>query len=162
MNTQQKALFTDLDGTVITTNSGRTFPIHSADWRLIPETLNALQYFYKKGYKIIIITNQGGIGEGYVAEDVFIGKIEKICKTIEKKLKFKAGSICYSYCKDMESYYRKPSAGMAYDNALEFELNLIESVMLGDYKTDEQFATNAGIGEYINITEIINIDWQSK
>lgn len=157
-----KAVFTDLDGTVITTNSGRKFPIHSADWKFIPETLKALKYFYNKGYKIIIVTNQGGIEEGYIAEKVFISKIEKICKTLEKRLGMKANSVSYFYCTSMIGYYRKPNAGMAYEAALEYELDLNRSIMFGDYITDEQFTKNAGILEYFDINDIRYIDWENK
>lgn len=155
----QKALFSDLDGTIITTQSGRKFPIHSQDWKFIPETLEALSYFYDKGFKIIIVSNQGGIEQGYMAEAVFTKKIEEICKVLEKRLKFKAGSVCYSYCKELISYNRKPNPGMAFDNALEFELDLRNSVMLGNYKTDEGFSTNAGLSQYIDIDIIRTNDW---
>jgi len=157
-----KALFTDLDGTLIRTNSGRKFPIHSADWRFIPETLKALTYFYKQGYKIIIVTNQGGIGEGYMAEKVFIDKIDKICCTLEKRLEFKANSVSYFYCTGMDGYDRKPNPGMAFEAALEYELDIKESVMLGDYITDMQFARNAGMDDYYDILQIIQIDWENK
>lgn len=157
-----RAVFTDLDGTLITTASGRKFPIHSADWKFLPETLDALQYFYKNGYKIIIISNQGGIEEGYMAEKVFLGKIEHICKVLEKRLKFKRNSVSYSFCPKMKSYNRKPSAGMAYEAALEYELDLSNSIMFGNYITDEQFAENAGINEYYDINMIGHIDWINK
>lgn len=157
-----RAVFTDLDGTLITTASGRKFPIHSADWKFLPETLDALQYFYKNKYKIIIISNQGGIEEGYMAEKVFIGKIEEICKAIEGRLRFVPNSISYLFCSKMRSYNRKPSAGMAYEAALEYELDLRNSVMFGNYITDEQFAINSGIGEYYDINMISHIDWLNK
>jgi HAD superfamily hydrolase (TIGR01662 family) len=157
-----KALFIDLDGTLITTNSGRKFPIHSNDWKLLPNTLEAIKYFYSKGYKIIIVSNQGGISEGYLAEKVFISKIEAVCAKIEKLIKLKENTIAYFYCKDMESYNRKPNPGMAYEAAMEYELNLSESVMFGDLESDKGFQVNSGIGEHYHITEINNIDWNSK
>ena len=94
-----------------------------------------------------------------MAEAVFTKKIEEICKVLEKRLKFKAGSVCYSYCKELISYNRKPNPGMAFDNALEFELDLRNSVMLGNYKTDEGFSTNAGLSQYIDIDIIRTNDW---
>ena len=159
---EDKALFIDLDGTLITTNSGRKFPIHSNDWKLLPNTLEAIKYFYNKGYKLIIVSNQGGISEGYLAEKVFINKIEAVCAKVEKLMKFKRNTIAYFYCKDMESYNKKPNPGMAYEAAIEYELNLSESVMFGDFESDKGFQVNAGIGEYYHITDINNIDWNNK
>lgn len=159
MENRQKALFANLDGTIITTNSGRKFPIHSADWKFIPETLDALKYYYKKGYKIIIVTNQGGIEEGYMAEKVFIEKIGKICELLEKKLKFTPNSICYFYCPNMVDYNRKPNPGMAYEAAIDYELNLLDSIMLGNTDRDSKFTANAGIGTYIDVADLLLMNW---
>lgn len=155
-NNLQKVLFIDLDGTIITTKSGREFPIHSDDWKLLPTTLDALTYFYNLNYKIIIVTNQGGISLGYVSEKVFINKIENICKKIEKILKFKEGTISYSYCKDMESFNRKPNPGMAFDNLSEYNLTLQDSIMIGDFQSDEDFSINAGISKFIHVDNLID------
>lgn len=154
-----KALFINLDGTLITTNSGRKFPIHSNDWKLLPGTLDAIKYFYTKGYKIIIISNQFCIAEGYLSEKVFINKVESICNKIEKLIKIKANSIIYFYCKDIETYNTIPNPGMAYEAALEYELDLSESIMFGCTEQDKEFQHNTGIKEYYHITEINNIDW---
>lgn len=154
-----KALFLDLDGTIINTRSGRQFPLHSADWVLIPETLEAIKHYYRMDYRIIIVTNQGGIEQGYIAEKVFVAKIEEICKVIEKHCGLRKNSIIYSYCPKMENYYRKPNPGMAYELAIEYELNLRESVMIGDMITDNEFAIMSGIGTYIDIEEVKITDW---
>lgn len=154
MSTLQKAVFIDLDGTLITTKSGRRFPIHSEDWKFIPDTLNALKYFYKRKYKIIIVSNQGGIEEGYISESVFINKVEHICKSLEKHLSFKKNSTCYIYCSKMESYNRKPNPGMAYDMAIDHELDLHESVMIGDFESDKLFSIKAGIGTYYDVNDM--------
>ena len=160
--TTDKALFIDLDHTLITTKSGNIFPLHSLDWKFLPETVKTVKHFYKRGFKIIIVSNQGGIEEGYMTERVFIHKIEAVCAALEKSIKLKKCSVAYSYCKKMVSYNRKPNPGMVYDAALEYELNLRESVMIGDLPSDEKLATNAGIGTYLNVTELVtfNLDTQ--
>ena len=48
---------------------------------------------------------------------------------------------------------------MAYDLALELELNLSECVMFGDMETDRQFANNVGFKQYLDIREIKSIEW---
>ena len=160
MTNIKQAVFIDLDHTLITTRSGRIFPIHSEDWKFIPDTLKALDYFYKLGYKIIIVTNQGGIEEGYITEKVFLTKIETICKVLEKTLKFKANSISYFYCNSMVSYHRKPCPGMAYEAALEYDLNLKDSIMIGNMDSDVQFAENSGISGYYHVDELAGLNWK--
>ena len=54
----------DLDETIITTKSGRVFPIDHKDWRLLyhNRTAKKLQtLYYEENYKIVIITNQAGL-----------------------------------------------------------------------------------------------------
>lgn len=155
-----KVLFTDLDGTLIRTESGRTFPLHSKDWKFIPKTLQAIKHFTDKDYKVIIITNQGGIECGFINEQVFINKIEDICIKLEKILKLKKNSISYRYCKYMESYERKPNPGMAFDALVDEELILKDSVMFGDMESDFEFSLNAGINTYYSIEDIINSNWE--
>ncbi len=53
----------DLDGTLIRTKSGKKFPLSTADWTwwhpCVPEKLRAL---HRDGFRLVIFTNQGGIG----------------------------------------------------------------------------------------------------
>ncbi len=154
--TLQKALFLDLDSTLITTQTGRTFPIHYKDWKLIDDTVDLIEIFYKKGYKIIIVSNQGGIEEGYIEESIFIRKIETICKFIEAGLRMKDNSIAYFYHSSMEGYNRKPNPGMAFEAAVDYELCLPESIMVGDMTSDAEFAYNAGIGQYIDVNDVVS------
>ncbi len=156
MKELQKVLFIDLDGTIITTRSGKKFPIHSEDWKFIPETLNAMLAYANKGYKIIIVTNQGGIESGFTTETVFMLKIEKICKSLEKVLNLKKNSICYYFCPSMEGYSRKPNPGMAFDAAIDYDLTFVDSVMIGDMDSDREFSRNAGISNYYSIEAILD------
>lgn len=154
MKQTTNALFLDLDHTLITTKSGRTFPLHSEDWKFIPDTLQTLKYHYLEGFKIIIVTNQGGIEEGFLTEKSFILKIESICKSLERIMKLKKNSTSYYYCKKMVSYERKPNPGMAFEAALEYELDMVNSIMIGDMDSDKTFATNSGIGTYYDVNEL--------
>jgi len=153
------AVFTDLDGTLIETRSGRKFPLHSEDWKFIDSTLAALKYYADKGYKICIVTNQGGIEQGYLTEKVFLRKINTVCAGLEKLLSLPSNTVSYAYCTEMESYHRKPNPGMAYDLALELCLDLKSCVMFGDRDSDQMFATNAGMRKYLSITEILDREW---
>ena len=60
------ALFLDLDGTVRKTKSGGVCPNHAEDQILLPGVLDKIHEYKRKGYKIVAVTNQGGIGLGYI------------------------------------------------------------------------------------------------
>ena len=56
----------DLDGTLITTKSGKKFPVNDDDWRLLfnEKIKNKLQQLVSDGFIIAIFTNQNGIQSG--------------------------------------------------------------------------------------------------
>lgn len=90
----------DLDGTLIKSISGR-FSTDSNDWKMLFDNIDLkLNDLYKKGFKIVIITNQLGIGKGKQDSKEWIVKIEKIAKVL--KVPF---IIFASLNKDI---YRKP------------------------------------------------------
>ena len=74
----------DMDGTIITTKTGRVFPIDYKDWRLLYEnrTREKLQALHNEGYKIVVITNQAGLASGKLKFGEFRAKVEAIVKTL--------------------------------------------------------------------------------
>lgn len=152
-----KALFLDLDGTIIKTKTGKTFPKSINDWQFIPNVVSRIGLYHAAGYKIFIVSNQGGISLNYLTEQDFITKITNICTAIEKELKLPTNVISFQYCKEMEDYNRKPKPGMAYELAMEHELDLSHSIMVGDRPEDLDFAMNAGIHRYMWIEDFVAI-----
>jgi D-glycero-D-manno-heptose 1,7-bisphosphate phosphatase len=60
-----KIIFFDLDGTLRTTKSGKTFINEPEDQQPIEGTQKALSYYQNKGFVLIGITNQGGVAAGH-------------------------------------------------------------------------------------------------
>lgn len=150
-----KALFIILDETLITPRSGKSFPINSSDWKFTANFYDLFKNAIDKDYIIVIIDNQLGIGEGLIIESVFITKVEQICSTIEKDLKLKNNKILYSYCANMDDEFRvKPNPGMLYELALDNNILLSSSVLIGNNKVDEHFSFIGGIPTYYNLPQI--------
>lgn len=159
----QKVLICDLDGTLIETKSGKTFPENEDDWKFKRYIKEAIQEYNPK--YILIVTNQGGIEKGYVDEHKFWGKMCDIRDEIEKWGDF---IVKFQYCKsnDPNCYYRKPNPGM-----IEFfrtdciggtDFSRRQALMIGDASglegqfsdTDLQCARNAGI-KYTDVSYFI-------
>lgn len=97
----------DLDGTIISTKSGRVFPLNSNDWKLLYDhkTSEKLKNLYQnEGYKIVIITNQNGIASGKTSVKDFRQKIENIVELLQIPLQL----FCAT---EKHCVFRKPRPG---------------------------------------------------
>nr|CAD7399103.1 unnamed protein product [Timema poppensis] len=95
----------DLDGTIIMTQSGRVFPKDVHDWKIaFSEVPGKLKQLWKDNYKIVILTNQAGIGRGSMKPQDFKGKLMKIIA--------KLGVPVQAFVSTGNGTYRKPVPGM--------------------------------------------------
>lgn len=160
---KKKVLFADLDGTLITTISERTFPLGIWDMKFRFNTLDAIKNY---GFEcLVIITNQGGIEKGIVNERNFVkGKMEYVRRSLEEYLGI---PVEYQYCatNDRSSFYRKPNTGMLRSPNIRYffkkcNIDAAKEVMLmiGDASgnpgqfsdTDRKTAENFGI-DYMDV-----------
>ena len=164
-----EVIFADLDGTLINTISGGTFPKGIWDMKIRFDVLDAIKKLNPK--YILIVSNQGGIGRGFVDRGHFITKINYICKSIEEY----CNCSCYgTYCtsNDISYHFRKPNTGMLdYLTELyvgdDFDSIKPKSLMIGDASgkegqfsdSDKKTAENFGI-DYIDVEDFIKIDWE--
>lgn len=162
-----EVIFADLDGTLIETISGKTFPQGIWDMKLRFDVLDKIKII--KPEYIFVVSNQGGIERGFVDGSNFNLKLHYICKSIEEY----CNCSCYgTYCvsNNKSDQFRKPNVGM-----LEYltELNVGEdfdsikpkSLMIGDASgkegqfsdSDKKTAENFGI-DYMDVEDFVNTD----
>jgi D-glycero-D-manno-heptose 1,7-bisphosphate phosphatase len=134
------AVFVDRDGTIM----------HDADYcsrrdqvRVFDGTSAALRRLKKAGYKIIVITNQSGIGRGFFTENDYRAVEAEVERQIGKNL------IDATYfCPDapgQPSKCRKPAPGMVLQAAREHDVDLARSFLIGDKEIDSECAHSAGV-----------------
>lgn len=158
-----KILFADLDGTLIDTISGETFPKGIWDMKLRFDVLDKIKEL-KPDY-VYIVTNQGGIESGFVDELSLSIKLEYLSRVIRDY----CGCKCYyDYCRtnNKNDQYRKPNIGML---TLLYEVYLNDAVykkssilMIGDASgkegqfsdTDKKTAENFGI-DYMDVADFV-------
>lgn len=140
---KEKILFLDRDGVI---NYDTGYLCDYKDLIYVPGIFNLCQFLTKKyKFKIIIITNQSGIGRGFYDEEKFHKLMKKIIRDFKKKnikiLNYyfspyysKSKNIKYRSSKSF--YSRKPNPGMVLDACKDYKIDLKKSVFIGDQKTD--------------------------
>lgn len=155
LRNKQKAIFLDRDGTI---NKYVGFLRNIDDFELIDGVSEAIRHINQSGYLAIVVTNQPVIARGDVTWD----ELHKIHKKMETLLGKDGAYIDGIYIcphhpdKGFEgerSEYkfdcdcRKPKAGLFLQAAKDFNINLSQSIMIGDSYRDVEAGKNAGCKE---------------
>ena len=144
-----KALLLDQDG-VINEDYGYVHSISNFVFR--PGVFDLAARARDKGFVIIVITNQAGIGRGYYAEKDFINLNIWMVKQFEMQgIEIVQTYWCPhdpihgvgSYKKDCQ--FRKPCPGMILKAADDHGLNLAKSILIGDKSSDIEAGHKAGV-----------------
>ena len=133
------------------------------DFSFTNKALLAIAVLSKCFSKILVVTNQRGVGKELMTEERLIIIHEKMCEEI----KLESGRIDkIYYCTDKldSSEFRKPNVGMALTAKRDYpEINFSKSIIIGDSITDMLFGKRLGmtcfyIGEEIPLEESGIID----
>ncbi len=146
---KSKALFLDRDG-VINVDHGYVCKIE--DFEFVDGIFEVLKKYQKLGFLLIVVTNQSGIGRGYYSSEDF----QKVTKWKLNALEREGISIDKVYhCPhdpDSGCGCRKPAPGMLKKASEEFDIDMQNSWMIGDKKSDIDAAYNAGVKNTILIS----------
>lgn len=163
---EYKILFADLDGTLIETISGETFPKGIWDMKLRFDVLDAIKKLNPE--YIFIVSNQGGIEKGLVNRAHFINKLDYICSSIEEYCNCSCDAM-YCMTNDKSNPNRKPNVGMLssftetyFDDMRDYIKSM--SLMIGDASgkegqfsdSDKKTAENFGI-DYMDVEDFIKL-----
>ena len=149
-----KCLFLDRDG-IVNINYGYVHKIE--DFHFNKEVFTICKHFIDLNFKIVIVTNQSGIGRGlFTLEDYRKITLWMLSRFEENGIRvdlvvaspINPGNVRLS--KELE-FRRKPNPGMILDAQEILNINLMESVMIGDGDSDIDAARNAGIPNIIKV-----------
>ena len=139
-----KALFLDRDGVI---NIEKEYLYKIEDFEFIDGIIELVQYYQKNGYKIFVVTNQSGIDRKYYTENDF-----SILTTwmIDEFSKYSIEITKVYHCPHHPSISgectcRKPNPGMLLDASKEYEIDLSQSILIGDKESDIEAGINASL-----------------
>lgn len=139
-NESSAAIFIDRDGTIM---HDVNYCSHPKQVKIFPGVPEALWQLKSNGFKLIIITNQSGIGRGLFTVDQY--------RSIEAEVSRQLGDGLIDatyFCPDVpgqHSSHRKPSPGMILQAEQEHGVDLARSFFIGDKEIDVECGRNAGV-----------------
>ncbi len=148
-----KVIFLDRDGTI---NKEVNYLYKTDEFEFIDGAIEAIKTFHELGFKVIVITNQAGVARGYYEEK----DVQTLHNYLDKVLQEHNTFIdAYYYCPHhpegtVEKYSgkcncRKPEIGMIEQAKMDYDIDLITSIIIGDKESDILTGKNAGIGKTV-------------
>ncbi len=150
-----QALFLDRDGVI---NVDHGYVYRPEQMTFIPGIFELARAAVSRDYKIIVVTNQAGIGRGYYTEGDFAALTKWMCERFNGQgAPIAAVYHCPyhpehgvgSYRRDSD--WRKPGPGMLMAAARDHGLHLPGCLLVGDKESDIEAALSAGIGRAIRL-----------
>lgn len=152
-----RALLLDRDGVI---NIDHGYTSQSDNFEFVPGIFELVRRAKAADFKVIVVTNQSGIGRGYYSEDDF-HRLTLWMKDVfaQHHATIDAVYFCPHHPTHANDKYlqqcgcRKPNPGMLLKARKEFALDMADSVMVGDKPSDMRAAEIAGVGRRILFSE---------
>ena len=130
---ENKVIFLDRDGTI---NKDFGYVYQKSKLEFLPGVIEALHLLKDAGYKLIIITNQSGIGRGYFSLNDYNEFNQYMIEEL-KKLNIEIDKVYYCPHTDEDKCNcRKPNIGL-FENAIkEYNVDIENSYVIGDNERD--------------------------
>lgn len=137
-------LFLDRDGVINEEKVGE-YVKHWGEFIFSKGTLDVFKKLSDAFGKIIVISNQRGVGKGLMTEE----NLQSIHLEMQREVEIVGGKIDkIYYCteKDDKFFFRKPNPGMALQALKDFpHIDFSKSIMVGNKPSDMKFGRSAGM-----------------
>jgi D-glycero-D-manno-heptose 1,7-bisphosphate phosphatase len=142
-----KAVFLDRDNTII-----RDVPYlgEAEKVRLFPRARQALQLLRSCGYRLFLLTNQSGVGRGYITEQQVAAVHREMIRQLGED--FDGIYCCYDDPESPVEACRKPSPKLIFRARDEHHLDLAASFVVGDKHSDVLAGKRAGCRSVLVLT----------
>jgi imidazoleglycerol-phosphate dehydratase / histidinol-phosphatase len=144
MSSPVPTLFIDRDGTLV-----EEPPDEQVDSlekvRFLPGVFAALNELKRRGYRLVMVTNQDGLGTASLPQADFDKPQEFILEAFRSQgIEFEKVFVCPHFKTD-DCACRKPKTALVESFVREGAVDLASSAVIGDRDTDLQFAANLGV-----------------
>jgi D-glycero-D-manno-heptose 1,7-bisphosphate phosphatase len=147
------ALFLDRDGVI---NVDHAYVHRREDFEFLPGIFSLVRAARSRGHKVVVVTNQAGIGRGLYTEAQFagltawmLGEFQAQGAPIDRVYHCPSHPTAGIGVYRVDSPLRKPRPGMLLLARDELGIDLAASTLVGDKLSDMQAGMAAGVGHNI-------------
>jgi D-glycero-D-manno-heptose 1,7-bisphosphate phosphatase len=142
---KSKAIFLDRDGVLV--NNSKHYYIWKTDQlSLIEGAAENLKMLFQKGFKLFIVSNQGGISRGrYTKNDILKLHDELLQAFSLNDIEIADIVFCPHHPEIEKCLCRKPDSLMLEKLIAKYKIDKTSSFFIGDSRSDLEAATKAGI-----------------
>ena len=147
-----KTVFLDRDGVINRNPPNKGYVRKWTEFTFIPNARKAIRQLTESGYRIIVVTNQAGIGRGLYSEEDLTDIHARMVAEINKA----GGTVnAVYYCPhhpEAGCECRKPKPGMLTRAAREHNIELSDAYLIGDTTTDIEAGQSVGATTFLVLT----------
>lgn len=156
------ALFLDRDGVI---NVDHGYVHRPENFEFMPGIFKLVRAANERGYLVVVVTNQAGIGRGYYSEAQFL----LLTDWMKERFKAEGARIDAVYFCPFhpehgvgeyrrESECRKPGPGMLLQAKKDLNVDLIKSILVGDKPSDIAAGKAAGVGTLLHLLNTAELE----
>lgn len=142
-------LFLDRDGVII---DYVPYIDNESDVKLRSGVSDLIKRFHNMGYRIVMVTNQSGIGREYFSQEQFRKIQNRTLELLAREGQWIDACHFSDFVKSSKRArslqypsLRKPRTGMYFEEAQFWNIDLERSIMIGDNSSDLHWAKNVGL-----------------
>lgn len=138
-----KAVFLDRDGVI---NVERGYTHRLEDFVILPDLMETLQLFLKKGYLLIVVSNQGGVAKGLYKQSDIETLHRFLAAELEKNnIRLTEIYYCLHHPDVSKCICRKPDSLFIEKALARFDIDPAQSYFIGDKERDVEAAAKANV-----------------
>jgi D-glycero-D-manno-heptose 1,7-bisphosphate phosphatase len=109
-----------------------------------PGAAAGLQWLYSHGYRLVVISNQSGVGRGLFTLERLASMNARLNAMVEGLGARLEGIYCCPHAPGAGCTCRKPAPGLLLQAAFDLRFNPDSAVVIGDKRSDIEFGRSAG------------------
>jgi len=143
----KKVVFLDRDGTINVDSAD--YIKRRSEFAFIPGSIEAIRDLTHNGFTVIVITNQSALARGFVSSEELEAMHAMMCREVAAAGGKITDTFFCPHLPDDGCECRKPAPGLIDQANQKYNIDLADSIMVGDSAKDIACGRNAGCGRTV-------------